>query len=270
MGGCTTAAVTIGGLGGTTCCNRAPVFPPLKFVGTLQVGFGDFTKYTLHLPISAPINDLGVIRNSPFFTLDWDSVEEIGNSIAIAGVVTGGRDGPRGITGGFAYGEDGTGAIITGEGGDLSTDGDDCDGGVVGLIIDETMGIRGAIRGDLSIGGIKTGGIKMDGSLTVNKPSNIGHGHKHIQKPCRENASLKTGKENISIEMTATDNYGYLLHALGILIQFVGKAKTTISEEETILVLVYVDNMLITGSSLKLIEDTKKALQQAFKMKDCA
>lgn len=39
------------------------------------------------------------------------------------------------------------------------------------------------------------------------------------------------------------------------------------SEEGTILVLVYVD-MLITGSSLKLIEDTKKALQQAFKMKD--
>lgn len=151
--------------------------------------------------------------------------------------MTGGRDGPRGITGGFATGEDGTGAIITGgwgdgdgagaitgglaidgggagggdflegggggrdgdggltgggvgclaggcfaggggvsligcdglhwegEGGDLSTDGDDCDGGVVGLIIDETMGIRGAIRGDLSIGGIKTGGIKMDGSV---------------------------------------------------------------------------------------------------------
>uniref|UniRef100_A0A3Q7IWH6 Reverse transcriptase Ty1/copia-type domain-containing protein n=1 Tax=Solanum lycopersicum TaxID=4081 RepID=A0A3Q7IWH6_SOLLC len=40
------------------------------------------------------------------------------------------------------------------------------------------------------------------------------------------------------------------------------------SEEGTILVLVYVDDMLITSSSLKLIEDTKKALQQAFKMKD--
>uniref|UniRef100_A0A3Q7JL35 Reverse transcriptase Ty1/copia-type domain-containing protein n=1 Tax=Solanum lycopersicum TaxID=4081 RepID=A0A3Q7JL35_SOLLC len=40
------------------------------------------------------------------------------------------------------------------------------------------------------------------------------------------------------------------------------------SEQGTILVLVYVDDMLITGSSLKLIEDTKKALQQVFKMKD--
>ncbi|XP_049394470.1 uncharacterized mitochondrial protein AtMg00810-like [Solanum stenotomum] len=35
-----------------------------------------------------------------------------------------------------------------------------------------------------------------------------------------------------------------------------------------IIVLVYVDDMLITGSFLKLIEYTKKALQQAFKMKD--
>jgi len=33
-------------------------------------------------------------------------------------------------------------------------------------------------------------------------------------------------------------------------------------------VLVYVDDMLITGSSLELIEDTKQALQKDFKMKD--
>ncbi|XP_069143559.1 uncharacterized mitochondrial protein AtMg00810-like [Solanum lycopersicum] len=47
---------------------------------------------------------------------------------------------------------------------------------------------------------------------------------------------------------------------------FVGQGEK--SEEGIILVLIYVDDMLITGSSLKLIEDTKKALQQAFKMKD--
>lgn len=34
------------------------------------------------------------------------------------------------------------------------------------------------------------------------------------------------------------------------------------------IVLVYVDDMLITGDSLKLIEDTKMSLQEAFKMKD--
>ncbi|XP_015165801.1 uncharacterized protein [Solanum tuberosum] len=44
---------------------------------------------------------------------------------------------------------------------------------------------------------------------------------------------------------------------------FINKA-----EEGIIIILVYVDDMLITGSSLKLIEDTKRALQQAFKMKD--
>lgn len=42
--GTTTAGAIIGGFGGTICYNRPPVFPPLKFVGTLQVGFGDFTK----------------------------------------------------------------------------------------------------------------------------------------------------------------------------------------------------------------------------------
>ncbi|XP_019069809.1 uncharacterized mitochondrial protein AtMg00810-like [Solanum lycopersicum] len=47
---------------------------------------------------------------------------------------------------------------------------------------------------------------------------------------------------------------------------FVGQGEK--SEGGTILMLVYVDDMLITGSSLKLIEDTKKALQQVFKMKD--
>jgi len=41
--------------------------------------------------------------------------------------------------------------------------------------------------------------------------------------------------------------------------------KTT---EGVTLVLVYVDDMLITGDSLKLIEETKVTLQQAFKMKD--
>lgn len=40
------------------------------------------------------------------------------------------------------------------------------------------------------------------------------------------------------------------------------------SEEGIVIVLAYVDDMLITGSSLKMIEETKKALQQAFKMKD--
>lgn len=40
------------------------------------------------------------------------------------------------------------------------------------------------------------------------------------------------------------------------------------STEGIIIVLVYVDDMLITGSQLKLIEDTKVALQKAFKMKD--
>ncbi|XP_055822149.1 uncharacterized mitochondrial protein AtMg00810-like [Solanum dulcamara] len=40
------------------------------------------------------------------------------------------------------------------------------------------------------------------------------------------------------------------------------------SSEGIAIVLVYVDDMLITGSSLKLIEETKKALQKAFKMKD--
>uniref|UniRef100_A0A3Q7J5P9 Reverse transcriptase Ty1/copia-type domain-containing protein n=1 Tax=Solanum lycopersicum TaxID=4081 RepID=A0A3Q7J5P9_SOLLC len=49
---------------------------------------------------------------------------------------------------------------------------------------------------------------------------------------------------------------------------FVSLSVNKDSEEGTILMLVYVDDMLITGSSLKLIEDTKKALQQAFKMKD--
>uniref|UniRef100_A0A3Q7FL19 Reverse transcriptase Ty1/copia-type domain-containing protein n=1 Tax=Solanum lycopersicum TaxID=4081 RepID=A0A3Q7FL19_SOLLC len=49
---------------------------------------------------------------------------------------------------------------------------------------------------------------------------------------------------------------------------FVSLTVNNDSEEGTILVLVYVDDMLITGSSLRLIEDTKKALQQAFKMKD--
>lgn len=38
--------------------------------------------------------------------------------------------------------------------------------------------------------------------------------------------------------------------------------------EGTIMILVYVDDMLITGSSLILIEETKKSLQQFFKMKD--
>lgn len=32
--------------------------------------------------------------------------------------------------------------------------------------------------------------------------------------------------------------------------------------------LVYVDDILITGSSLKLIQETKEALKMAFKMKD--
>ncbi|XP_015169785.1 uncharacterized mitochondrial protein AtMg00810-like [Solanum tuberosum] len=41
--------------------------------------------------------------------------------------------------------------------------------------------------------------------------------------------------------------------------------KTT---EGVTLVLVYVDDMLITGDSLKLIEETKVTLQQAFKMKN--
>jgi len=41
--------------------------------------------------------------------------------------------------------------------------------------------------------------------------------------------------------------------------------KTTIG---MVLVLIYVDDMLITGSSLLLIEETKDQLKQAFKMKD--
>ncbi|XP_055822124.1 uncharacterized protein LOC129890635 [Solanum dulcamara] len=40
------------------------------------------------------------------------------------------------------------------------------------------------------------------------------------------------------------------------------------SSEGVAIVLVYIDDMLITGNSLKLIEETKKALQKAFKMKD--
>jgi len=40
------------------------------------------------------------------------------------------------------------------------------------------------------------------------------------------------------------------------------------SEAGTVIVLVYVDDMLVTGSSLKLIVETKEALQKAFKMKD--
>jgi len=38
--------------------------------------------------------------------------------------------------------------------------------------------------------------------------------------------------------------------------------------EGTTIILVYVDDILITGSSLKLVEETKKSLQQSFKMKD--
>jgi len=38
------------------------------------------------------------------------------------------------------------------------------------------------------------------------------------------------------------------------------------SEAGIVVVLVYVDDMMITGSSLKLIEKTKLELQQAFKM----
>lgn len=34
------------------------------------------------------------------------------------------------------------------------------------------------------------------------------------------------------------------------------------------MIFVYVDDMLITGDSLKLIEETKQSLQKAFKMKD--
>ncbi|KAF3614676.1 hypothetical protein FXO38_35522 [Capsicum annuum] len=40
------------------------------------------------------------------------------------------------------------------------------------------------------------------------------------------------------------------------------------TQERITLVLVYVDDMLITGDSLKLIEDAKVMLQQSFKMKD--
>lgn len=50
MGGWTRAGPGLtGGLGGRIGFNKAPDFPPLKFVGTLQMGFVDFTKYTLHL-----------------------------------------------------------------------------------------------------------------------------------------------------------------------------------------------------------------------------
>uniref|UniRef100_A0A3Q7H8C3 Reverse transcriptase Ty1/copia-type domain-containing protein n=1 Tax=Solanum lycopersicum TaxID=4081 RepID=A0A3Q7H8C3_SOLLC len=38
--------------------------------------------------------------------------------------------------------------------------------------------------------------------------------------------------------------------------------------EGTTTILVYVDDILVTGSSLKLIKETKEALQQVFKMKD--
>lgn len=40
------------------------------------------------------------------------------------------------------------------------------------------------------------------------------------------------------------------------------------TDEGTIIILLYVDDMLITSSSLKLIEDAKKYRQQAFKIKD--
>lgn len=40
------------------------------------------------------------------------------------------------------------------------------------------------------------------------------------------------------------------------------------SENGIIIVLVHVDDMLITSSSFKLIEETKRALQQAFEIKD--
>lgn len=38
--------------------------------------------------------------------------------------------------------------------------------------------------------------------------------------------------------------------------------------EGVTIVLVYIDDMLITGDTLKLIEDTKEKLQEAFKKKD--
>lgn len=40
------------------------------------------------------------------------------------------------------------------------------------------------------------------------------------------------------------------------------------TDNNIIAILVYVDDMLITGSHLELIESTKLILQQAFKMKD--
>jgi len=40
------------------------------------------------------------------------------------------------------------------------------------------------------------------------------------------------------------------------------------TSEGTTIILVYVDDILVTGSSLELIKETKEALQQVFKMKD--
>lgn len=40
------------------------------------------------------------------------------------------------------------------------------------------------------------------------------------------------------------------------------------TSEGTTIILIYVDDMLITGDSLKIVEETKGKLKQAFKMKD--
>lgn len=39
-------------------------------------------------------------------------------------------------------------------------------------------------------------------------------------------------------------------------------------EEEIMIILVYVDDLLITGSSMQLVETTKRVLYQKFKVKD--
>lgn len=42
------------------------------------------------------------------------------------------------------------------------------------------------------------------------------------------------------------------------------------SDKGTTIVVIYVDDMLITGDQLELIEDTKNNIRRAFKMKDLA
>uniref|UniRef100_A0A3Q7GKM3 Reverse transcriptase Ty1/copia-type domain-containing protein n=1 Tax=Solanum lycopersicum TaxID=4081 RepID=A0A3Q7GKM3_SOLLC len=90
-----------------------------------------------------------------------------------------------------------------------------------------------------------------------------------------EHARKDSNSTSKSSTASSDNNTNFAAHTGGSVsklqipkIVYLPNGGTTQSEAGMIMVLVYVDDMMITDSSLELIEKTKLKLQQAFKMKD--